>query len=60
MSRDDARTIRAGRRSVRIQRPGKVLFPRRRGERREYTKGDLADYYRAVAPYLCRTCRAVR
>ncbi|MGV9760685.1 non-homologous end-joining DNA ligase [Streptomyces tricolor] len=51
MSRDDARTIRAGRRSVRIQRPGKVLFPGGGGAK-EYTKGDLADYYRAVAPYL--------
>ncbi|MEU2711832.1 non-homologous end-joining DNA ligase [Streptomyces sp. NPDC007205] len=46
-----ARTLRAGRRSVAVQRPGKVLFPGRGGAR-EYTKGDLADYYRSVAPYL--------
>lgn len=51
MSRDDARTIRAGRRTVEIKRPGKVLFPGGGGAK-EYTKGDLADYYRAVAPYL--------
>ncbi|MET9009522.1 non-homologous end-joining DNA ligase [Streptomyces olivaceoviridis] len=51
MSRDDARTLRAGRRSVEIKRPGKVLFPGGGGAK-EYTKGDLADYYRSVAPYL--------
>ncbi|MEU1007624.1 non-homologous end-joining DNA ligase [Streptomyces sp. NPDC005890] len=51
MSRGDARTLRAGRRTVQIQRPGKVLFPGRGGVK-EYTKGDLADYYRSVAPYL--------
>ncbi|MET7431188.1 MULTISPECIES: non-homologous end-joining DNA ligase [Streptomyces] len=48
---DDARTIRAGRRTVEIKRPGKVLFPGGGGAK-EYTKGDLADYYRSVAPYL--------
>ncbi|MFC8984288.1 non-homologous end-joining DNA ligase [Streptomyces sp. NPDC014603] len=46
-----ARTVRAGRRSVRIRRPDKVFFPGGRGTP-EYTKGDLADYHRAVAPYL--------
>ncbi|MFF9156934.1 non-homologous end-joining DNA ligase [Streptomyces sp. NPDC014846] len=51
MSPGDARTVRAGRRTVRIQRPGKVLFPGGAGVA-EYTKGDLADYYRAVAPWL--------
>ncbi|MFI9250282.1 non-homologous end-joining DNA ligase [Streptomyces sp. NPDC053069] len=51
MSDADARTLRAGRRSVAIQRPGKVLFPGRAGAK-EYTKGDLADYYRSVAPWL--------
>lgn len=51
MSHGAARTVRAGRRTVEIQRPGKVLFPGRDGAP-EYTKGDLADYYRAVAPYL--------
>jgi len=49
MSDDDARTIRAGRRSVRVRRPGKVLLP---GGAEGYTKGDLADYHRSVAPYL--------
>ncbi|POX61475.1 ATP-dependent DNA ligase [Streptomyces sp. Ru62] len=51
MSPDDARTLRAGRRTVEIKRPGKVLFPGGGGAK-EYTKGDLADYYRSVAPYL--------
>ncbi|MFY4720644.1 non-homologous end-joining DNA ligase [Streptomyces sp. LaBMicrA B280] len=51
MSADADRPIRAGRRTVRIQRPGKVLFPGRGGAP-EYTKGDLADYYHAIAPYL--------
>ncbi|CAL9288890.1 non-homologous end-joining DNA ligase [Streptomyces sp. SudanB182_2057] len=51
MSHDAARTVRAGRRTVEIRRPGKVLFPGRDGAP-EYTKGDLADYYRSVAPYL--------
>ncbi|MFF5436039.1 non-homologous end-joining DNA ligase [Streptomyces achromogenes] len=51
MSHGAARAVRAGRRTVEIQRPGKVLFPGRDGAP-EYTKGDLADYYRAVAPYL--------
>ncbi|MEV7241837.1 non-homologous end-joining DNA ligase [Streptomyces sp. NPDC093248] len=49
MSDDGARTIRAGRRSVRVQRPGKVLLP---GGAQGWTKGDLADYHRSVAPYL--------
>ncbi|MFF7971499.1 non-homologous end-joining DNA ligase [Streptomyces sp. NPDC007905] len=48
---DRVRTIRAGRRTVEIQRPGKVLFPGG-GDAKEYTKGDLADYYHSVAPYL--------
>ncbi|MEW2155000.1 non-homologous end-joining DNA ligase [Streptomyces sp. NPDC007189] len=48
---DDARSIRAGRRTVRIQRPGKVLFPGG-SSAKEYTKGDLADYYRSVAPAM--------
>ncbi|MEW2624441.1 non-homologous end-joining DNA ligase [Streptomyces sp. NPDC048106] len=51
MSEGEARPIRAGRRTVRIQRPEKVLFPGREGAK-EYTKGDLADYYHSVAPYL--------
>ncbi|MER6152970.1 non-homologous end-joining DNA ligase [Streptomyces hirsutus] len=45
------RTVRAGRRTVRIHRPGKVLFPGGGGAG-EYTKGDLVDYHRAVAPFM--------
>lgn len=54
MSEDGARTIRAGRRTVEIHRPGKVLLPGDGGAGRppEYTKGDLVDYYRAVAPFM--------
>ncbi|WP_405728454.1 non-homologous end-joining DNA ligase [Streptomyces sp. NBC_00028] len=48
---DDVRRVRAGRRTVEVHRPGKVLFPGS-GETKEYTKGDLADYYRAVAPFM--------
>ncbi|MFF8942913.1 non-homologous end-joining DNA ligase [Streptomyces sp. NPDC014864] len=68
----DERTVRAGRRTVTVHRPDKVLFPGdgngegdgegsisgggerggRTGEAREYTKADLVDYYRSVAPFL--------
>ncbi|WP_037673699.1 non-homologous end-joining DNA ligase [Streptomyces griseus] len=48
---DDSRTVRAGRRSVRVHRPDKVLFPGG-GCTKEYTKGDLVDYHRAVAPFM--------
>ncbi|MFJ5773009.1 non-homologous end-joining DNA ligase [Streptomyces sp. NPDC093094] len=51
MSGDDVRRIRAGRRTVEVRRPGKVLFPGG-ADTREYTKGDLADYHRAVAPFM--------
>ncbi|MDO0937886.1 non-homologous end-joining DNA ligase [Streptomyces sp. DG2A-72] len=51
MSGDDVRTVRAGRRTVEVHRPGKVLFPGD-GDAKEYTKGDLVDYYRAVAPFM--------
>ncbi|MGC3004033.1 non-homologous end-joining DNA ligase, partial [Streptomyces sp. G35A] len=51
MSGDGERTVRAGRRTVRIHRPDKVLFPGG-GDAKEYTKGDLVDYHRAVAPYM--------
>lgn len=52
MSRDDAvRTVRAGRRTVEVHRPEKVLFPGD-GAGKEYTKADLVDYYRAVAPFM--------
>ncbi|MEU6372233.1 non-homologous end-joining DNA ligase [Streptomyces sp. NPDC046909] len=43
--------MRAGRRTVEVHRPGKVLFPGE-GRTKEYTKSDLVDYYRAVAPYM--------
>ncbi|MFF8102751.1 non-homologous end-joining DNA ligase [Streptomyces sp. NPDC016640] len=51
MSDDGVRTVRAGRRTVRIHRPGKVLFPGG-AHAEEYTKGDLVDYHRAVAPFM--------
>jgi bifunctional non-homologous end joining protein LigD len=51
VSGDGERTVRAGRRTVRIHRPDKVLFPGG-GDAKEYTKGDLVDYHRAVAPYM--------
>ncbi|MGW7074301.1 non-homologous end-joining DNA ligase [Streptomyces sp. NPDC054866] len=51
-----ARTLRAGRRTVQLHRPDKVLFPAGGGaghaEGAGHTKGDLADYYRAVAPFM--------
>ncbi|MEG3626688.1 non-homologous end-joining DNA ligase [Streptomyces poriticola] len=52
MSRDPVPTVRAGRRTVEIRRPDKVLFPAGDGAAEEYTKGDLVAYYRAVAPYM--------
>ncbi|KUO19990.1 non-homologous end-joining DNA ligase [Streptomyces dysideae] len=51
MTGDDVRTVRAGRRTVEVHRWDKVLFPGR-GDSKEYTKGDLVDYYRAVAPFM--------
>lgn len=53
------RTVRAGRRSLDIHRPDKVLFPAD-GNGKEYTKGDLVAYYRAIAPSCCRTCADAR
>ncbi|MFJ3021670.1 non-homologous end-joining DNA ligase [Streptomyces tendae] len=47
-----ARTVRAGRRTVEVHRPDKVLFPAGDGGAEEYTKGDLVDYHRAVAPFM--------
>ncbi|MEV8314458.1 non-homologous end-joining DNA ligase [Streptomyces sp. NPDC059900] len=48
-----ARTLRAGRRTVELHRPDKVLFPPGDDEGHpSYTKSDLADYYRAVAPFM--------
>ncbi|GAA3986291.1 non-homologous end-joining DNA ligase [Streptomyces plumbiresistens] len=51
MSGDRSRTVRAGRRTVEVHRPDKVLFPGDGGAK-EYTKGDLVDYYRSVAPFM--------
>ena len=51
MTGDDVRTVRAGRRTVEVHRPDKVLFPGGDGAK-EYTKGDLVDYYRSVAPFM--------
>ncbi|MDX3242024.1 DNA polymerase domain-containing protein [Streptomyces sp. ME18-1-4] len=47
----EVRTVRAGRRTVEVHRPDKVLFPA--GEdAKEYTKGDLVAYYRSVAAFM--------
>ncbi|MFJ8629743.1 non-homologous end-joining DNA ligase [Streptomyces sp. NPDC093568] len=43
--------VRAGRRTVEVKRVDKVLFPGGGGAK-EYTKGDLVDYYRSVAPFM--------
>jgi bifunctional non-homologous end joining protein LigD len=51
VSSDDVRTVRAGRRTVKVHRPDKVLFPGGDGAK-EYTKGDLVDYHRSVAPFM--------
>ncbi|MEV5608721.1 non-homologous end-joining DNA ligase [Streptomyces sp. NPDC052225] len=48
----EARTIRAGKRSVELHRPDKVLLPGRDDGDEGVTKSDLADYYRAVAPFM--------
>ncbi|MFJ4206334.1 non-homologous end-joining DNA ligase [Streptomyces sviceus] len=51
MTRDDVRTVRAGKRTVEVHRPDKVLFPGGDGAK-EYTKADLVDYHRSVAPFM--------
>ncbi|MFC8032758.1 non-homologous end-joining DNA ligase [Streptomyces griseoincarnatus] len=51
MSDGGSRTVRAGRRRVEIRRPDKVLIPGGDAAR-ECTKGDLADYHRAVARHM--------
>ncbi|MGW0601094.1 non-homologous end-joining DNA ligase [Streptomyces sp. NPDC002776] len=48
---DGVRSVRAGRRTVEVHRPEKVLFPGDGGTK-EYTKADLVDYYRSVAPFM--------
>ncbi|MBV1935497.1 non-homologous end-joining DNA ligase [Streptomyces sp. BV286] len=45
------RTVRAGRRTVEVHRPDKVLFPGGAGAK-EYTKADLVEYYREIAPFM--------
>ncbi|GAA3026536.1 non-homologous end-joining DNA ligase [Streptomyces glomeratus] len=45
------RTVRAGRRTLEVHRPDKVLFPGD-GSGKEYTKADLVDYYLSVAPWM--------
>ncbi|MFI7411949.1 non-homologous end-joining DNA ligase [Streptomyces sp. NPDC049627] len=47
----DTRKVRAGRRTVEVKRVDKVLFPGGAGAK-EYTKGDLVDYYRSVAAFM--------
>ncbi|MFC8519131.1 non-homologous end-joining DNA ligase [Streptomyces sp. NPDC057257] len=51
MSDDGVRRVRAGRRTVEVHRPGKVLFPGD-GDGKEYTKGDLVEYYRSAAAFM--------
>ncbi|NEB05460.1 non-homologous end-joining DNA ligase [Streptomyces sp. SID13726] len=51
MSGGGVRTVRAGKHTVEVHRPDKVLFPAGDGAK-EYTKGDLVDYYRSVAPFM--------
>ncbi|WP_030560989.1 non-homologous end-joining DNA ligase [Streptomyces aureocirculatus] len=51
------RKVRAGRRTVEVHRPEKVLLPLNGGEGGGdggpgITKGDLVDYYRSVAPFM--------
>ncbi|MFF9407478.1 non-homologous end-joining DNA ligase [Streptomyces anandii] len=47
------RAVRAGRRTVPVHRPEKVLLAgAEEDDSTGYTKGDLADYHRAVAPYM--------
>ncbi|MGW2718498.1 non-homologous end-joining DNA ligase [Streptomyces sp. NPDC001492] len=47
---DDVRTVR---RTVEVHRADKVLFPGNgAGRAKEYTKGDLVDYYRSAAPLM--------
>ncbi|RST15840.1 ATP-dependent DNA ligase [Streptomyces sp. WAC05374] len=47
MSTSSTRAVRAGRRTVDIHRPDKVLFP---GD--GITKADLAGYYHSIAPFM--------
>ncbi|WP_030418775.1 non-homologous end-joining DNA ligase [Streptomyces sp. NRRL F-5065] len=51
MSTGGVRSVRAGGRRVEVHRPDKVLLPGLEGAR-PYTKGDLVEYHRAVAPVM--------
>ncbi|PSM43121.1 ATP-dependent DNA ligase [Streptomyces dioscori] len=52
--------VRAGRRTVEVHRPDKVMFPAGSGgsggpgggEAKEYTKADVVAYYREIAPFM--------
>ncbi|MGO4759485.1 ATP-dependent DNA ligase, partial [Streptomyces sp. 2MCAF27] len=49
----NVRTVRAGRRTIEVHRPDKVLFPPDDdGGGKEYTKADLVSYYRSVAAFM--------
>ncbi|MDQ1035124.1 bifunctional non-homologous end joining protein LigD [Streptomyces sp. V3I8] len=43
--------VRAGRRTVEVHRPDKVLFPGGGGAK-EYTKADLVAYHQEIAPFM--------
>ncbi|MFE7032755.1 non-homologous end-joining DNA ligase [Streptomyces sp. NPDC057621] len=43
--------VRAGRRTVEVHRPDKVMFPATGGAK-EYTKADVVAYYREIAPFM--------
>ncbi|WP_256916442.1 non-homologous end-joining DNA ligase [Streptomyces hilarionis] len=45
------RTVRAGRRTVEVHRPDKVLFPAG-DDAHEYTKADVVAYHRSVAAFM--------
>ncbi|MGP4044580.1 non-homologous end-joining DNA ligase [Streptomyces sp. 2A115] len=44
-------TVRAGRRTLEVHRPDKVMFPGD-GRAKEYTKADIVGYYREIAPFM--------
>ncbi|QKW06223.1 ATP-dependent DNA ligase [Streptomyces sp. NA04227] len=52
MTTTETQRIRAGRRTVELRRPDKVLFPAEGPGEGGLTKADLAEYHRLLAPYL--------
>ncbi|WP_432133858.1 MULTISPECIES: non-homologous end-joining DNA ligase [unclassified Streptomyces] len=55
MSGTQTLRVRTARRTVEVRRADKVMFPGdggAQGAAKEYTKGDLAEYYRSVAPFM--------